>query len=334
MSGNNHRDVAGTTMCPWKEKKRMNSPAQERAQTSAKTERIMQALHRASDALVRLFSRYVTGRIIIDVITQSVVKQAWVEMHNTEPDTERMRKTSLTRLAMSTGMDTRVVRKILNEPMRAREEHLSVEAAILSAWAKDPSLRSAETGKPCDIPIFGAWGTFEGFVQRYAGRGVSVRYVLERLIKHGNVKEVGKHFVRLVRSDWHLCVNGEDEALSSIAGSVEKLTHAALHNIEHMASPDKKWLERRRFTYLIPKSNRAQAEDELNRYLIKCWENAGVILRKYENSELCESSNQHDEIGAGFYFWIGGHPTTSNDEHKAEDALKFTPWRNDRTILK
>lgn len=304
----------------------MNSPANERAQTSDKTERMIQALHRASDALVWLFSRFITGRVIIEAVTQSVVKYAWVQMHNTEPDTERMRKTSLTRLAMFTGMDTRVVRKILNEPMRAREEHLSVEAAILSAWAKDPSLRSAETGKPCDIPIFGAWGTFEGFVQRYAGRGVSVRYVLERLVKHGNVKEVSKHFVRLVTPDWHLCVNGEDEALFCIACSIEKLSHTALHNIEHISEPDKKWVERWRYTYLIPEDKRAKAEEELNRHLIQSWEEAGVILRKYENPE---HSGPVVEIGAGFYFWNGNHPAKGKIEPTNNVWHKLSPWRDE-----
>lgn len=270
--------------------------------TDDQTAPIVQALQRVTDAIAQLFGPFISGQLAIECMRRSVVKQAWEQMHRTEPEAAGLRKTSYTRLALATGMDTRQVRKLLSEPLRAGQEHICVEAAILNAWAKDPSLRNRYDQQPAELPIFGQSGTFEGLVGRYAGRGVSVRYVLERLEKHGNVKTVNKHFVRLVDPVWALFVNQEDLFLKETVGSIVNLAKAIKHNLEHITDPDKKWTERYAFSYFVPEEKRLELERHLSRHLIDSWLEARNIIKAYESTDGKDMTPM-PVLGVGFYFW-------------------------------
>lgn len=265
---------------------------------------IVQALQQVTDAIAQLFGPYVSGKIAAECMTRSMVKQAWDHMHRTEPEAEDLRQLSYTRLALATGMDTRKVRKLLSEPLRASKEHICVEAAILNAWAKDPSLRNRYNKQPADLPIYGKAGTFEGLVARYAGRGVSVRYVQERLEKHGNVKTVSKHFIRLLSSDWVLFENNEDSFLKEVICSL--VNHAATirHNLECIKRPEKKWAERYSLSYFIPENKRDELERVLNAHQIQAWEQAREIIKSYEGTVEGDLP-PGPPIGVGYYFWDG-----------------------------
>jgi hypothetical protein len=280
----------------------MNSSAVAPPITSEKSERIIHAINQVTDAIAWLFCRFVTGQVLVESMKRSVVKYAWVQMQNTEPDSQRAKKTSLTRLAMYTGLDTRTIRKVTEQPMRATEENICIEAAILGAWAKDPTLRDSKTNEPVDIPIFGSSGTFEGLVQRYAGRGVSVRFVLERLEVRNNVEVIGKHFVRLLNSDWNFFENGEDEFLNCAAYGIVNLSKAILHNLKAKDKPQEKWVERRTYSVNVPKEKLNEVEAEINELLISSYAKAQEVIRKYETSKD-EDWSPLEVIGAGFYFW-------------------------------
>ncbi|MCG8465413.1 MAG: DUF6502 family protein [Xanthomonadales bacterium] len=280
----------------------MNSSAVAPPITSEKSERIIHAINQVTDAIAWLFCRFVTGQVLVESMKRSVVKYAWVQMQNTEPDSHRAKKSSLTRLAMYTGLDTRTIRKVTEQPMRATEENICIEAAILGAWAKDPTLRDSKTNEPVDIPIFGSSGTFEGLVQRYAGRGVSVRFVLERLEAKNNVEVIGKHFVRLLNADWHFFENGEDTFLEAAVTGISNLSKTILNNLNAQGMPQEKWVERRTYTVNIPTSMRHEAEKAINESLIKSWNEVREVVRTYERS-VHEEYESLEILGAGFYYW-------------------------------
>lgn len=306
----------------------MDSLANERTLTSTQTDRLVQAINRVTDAIAWLFCRFVLGRVLVEAMTRSVVKYAWVHMQTTEPESDRARKSSYTRLALYTGLDSRTIRRILSEPMRATEEHLCAEAAILAAWAKDPALRDPKTGRPGDIPLFGGVGTFEGLVHLHVGRGVSARYVLDRLIKYGNVEQVGPHFVRLLTADWHLFETGVDEMLNVASMSLLNLTKPMLNNISNKDKQASKWTERCNFSYLVHKTKVSELRLALNAHLHMCWKAAGEIIDKYEVS-LDSSPEDLEEVGVGFYYWEGGHPAMPDNTNPSNLPRTQSPWRNE-----
>lgn len=305
--------------------------------TSEKSERIIQAISRVTDAIAWLFCHFVQGKVIIELMQRSVAKYAWVQMQNTHAESRRTKKVSLTRLTMFSGLDSRTITKILKNPVRATEEHICPEAAILSAWFKDPSLRDSRTGEVMDIPIHGPAGTLEGLVHRYAGRGVSVQFVLDRLERHGNVKALNKLWVRLIDPNWALFEEGEDTFLYSAIEAIVNVSKSIKHNLVQKQNPDNKWVERRKFSYHIPVNKRDEAEKALNELLVRQWHEAGALLRSFESSDR-QADSTTESIGAGYYFWRD-QSSDMNDSNN-QDTFKtglydiIGPWRKDSQSFK
>lgn len=302
--------------------------------TTEQSDAVVRAASRASDAFVELFCQYnVRGNVLVDILRHSILRYAVKQMEQSEDESvKRSRKVSLTRLIMTTGLDGRTIKNFLNSPPAATEGDLCPEAAILGSWAKDPALRDPVTGKPKDLSIYGPTGTLEGLVQRHAGRGVSVMYVLDRLIKNGNVKQLDKLYVRLVSPDWKLFERGEDDFLSCATEAIVGLCNTIGHNLKHIDCPEKKWVERQAFSYMIPEELRAEAEKEFNELLIKQWHEAKALVRKFESqSEGLDTPTE--SIGMRYFYTRFDQANIDKSHQEASDVInikKITgPWRDD-----
>ena len=293
--------------------------------TDERTEQIIDALDRDADAFVSLFCDSVKGQVVVEAVERAVIRHALRKMQTTPPASNRAQKNSLTRLSMYTGMKTHVIRDKLENSTRVCEDNISNEAAILGAWAREPTLRDPETGEPKQLLIIGANsnGTFQGLVQRWAGRGISYRYVLEQLLANGNVEVVKEHWVRLVNPNWVFFPNREDVFLGYAVNAIIGLTKTVRHNLKTIDRPDKKWVQRFAYSHLIAKKWRPEAEQALNCHLIRCWEEARLILRQYEAKEGDETIDIGEILGVGFYYW---RDYVRNSKLGHPDAEITGPW--------
>lgn len=270
--------------------------------TSEKSERIIRAISRATDAIAWLFCRFVQGRVLVELMKRSVLKYAHMDIRQKRSGPQKNHKITLTELGLHTGLDTRTIAALQQEPIRLTEDTICAEAAILARWAKDPALRSGVTGRPIQLPIHGGEGTFAGLVLRLAGRGISPKAVLDRLAAQGNVKVVGKHWVQLVDANWNFFEEGEDELLDIAANSLVCLTKACMNNVENRDNPDKKWIERRTLSFRIPADKREEAERLLNKKILEQNLEARALMKSLESSEN-DSVNSDEVLGLGYYFW-------------------------------
>lgn len=306
----------------------MDSSAFAQMMTSEKSENIIYAISRVTDALADLFGSYVQGKVLVELMQRSVLKNALLQLEEEHQRKGIKRKVSLTEMGLKTGFDTRTIRRASETPMRATEDKLSAEVAILQRWAKDPALRSSVTGKPADLPIYGIDGSFEGLVVRYAGRGISVRYVLQRLEEQGCIEVYNKNWVKLIDPNWGVFADQEDTFLSFGVNSILALIDTIKHNLKNKQDGNKKWVERRRYSWAIPRCLLPKVEAELNLFLAKCSNEAGHLMRAYEVDKRLPEC---EVIGVGFYFWRDNKLHTVNLDKESENLCDeiMRPYRSD-----
>lgn len=210
---------------------------------SENNRRLIEAAYRALLRVLRLFCGKIRGDILLQLTQRALVELAVAEQLNVAPavqvqsaqqrnsrpanaslpialDSKRGNrapaagaKLTLTAIALSTGLDTRHIRRLLAEPCCIRHDDLYPEAAILKRWQQDPSLVNPLTKSPALLVIYGPKATFQSLVRSVLGRGVSTTAVLSRLRESGHVQVVRRHYVQLVESHWQGLAESELETL-------------------------------------------------------------------------------------------------------------------------
>lgn len=230
------------------------------------SETITKAAKRMARIFVRLFSSYFQVADLAELVMQAGVEEAERRCRSELPD----KKPTLSRLSLMTGIPTAKVKHLQEEPRQASDYYICAEAAILARWAKEPSLRSRVSGEPADLPIFGNEGSFQGLVGRIAGRGISTKTALDRLLANGNVRVVNKHFVRLIDPNWRYIEDDEDVFLDYATLSMTGLASAFQNNLKHRKDPSKKWVERRAYSLQIQPEKRGELSEKINKLLHCC----------------------------------------------------------------
>lgn len=278
--------------------------------SSGKAEKLVNAAYRAIRSVLRLFSRYIQGDVLLDLTRRALVEIACDQIRESRSPEQREKKITLTEIGLKTGIDTRMISRMQQEPLSINEHNICAEAAILARWAKDPALRNSYTGKPVDLIIHGRDGTFQGLVLSVAGRGISVNAVLDRLREHGNVRLVGKHHVRLVNPTWRFIDEGEDELLDLSSNSMASLANTLIHNIEKHSQKNEKRVERRVFSYLIPSRYRDELEAKLNEKILQTRTEFMALIDQYE---FDEADHDGEILGVGFYLLREFSPVPYHD---------------------
>lgn len=291
-------DTASKVTAPW--------------EADAKTEKLMRAAYRALYPVAKLFLKFIHGAVLGDLFQRILVDIAHEEILNGRAPAQRHKKVSLTELNLKTGLDTRRIRKYMEQPLVVTEHNICAEAAILARWAKDPMLRKAEQpDEPQDLIAYGRDGTFEGIVKNIAGRGVSATPVLERMVKRGNVEWISKYHVRLVDPTWKFIEEGEDEVLESAANSIAFFCGTLDHNLINRHEPAKRRMERQLYSYLIPADKREDLEHELRDHLNSVRSDFIQVIGNYESKSVEDES---EAIGIGFFMF----------RHPMEQVLEST----------
>jgi hypothetical protein len=260
-----------------------------------RSEMIMQAAYRMARVFVKLFSPYLQTAVLAEMVTQAGVENAEKRCKKEAPG----QKITLSKLSLMTGTSTAIIKGLQKKPRQIGDYQVCAEAAILARWCKDPELRSL-SGKPADLPIFGPEGSFQSLVTRQAGRGISTRTVLDRMIATGNLEIVNRHFVRIIDANWRFIEDNEDQFLDYGTQAIASLATTVENNLQHRNNPEGKLVERRIYSIKIPEKLQDKVRKGINEILMRQKEEVGAYIRSFEDNSLAENTGL---VGVGYYHW-------------------------------
>jgi hypothetical protein len=159
--------------------------------------RILEALGRALEPVVLLLLKSGFGwKDFSDIAKEKFVSVA------TDSFGIRGRPTNLSRVAILSGLDRREVarlRRRATEQRTATQGYMSKPTQLLHAWFHDPQYLDA-SGKPKDLEIEGAEGSFAELVRQYAP-GIPLVAMIKELRAAGAIADVeGQRLRALKRS--------------------------------------------------------------------------------------------------------------------------------------
>jgi len=269
---------------------------------SPDTDWLIKSVYRMLRPVVRLLINRITCDALLDVVRRIYVDEcSKILAQEMGGANERQGKVTLSSLALRTGMDSRMINKLMaTQPSYAPEE-LSREAAILARWASDPLYVDPENNLPKDLIIYGHGPTFQGLVTRAAGRNVTVNTVLDRLLEGGNVEMIDEFHVRLTNRFFSLGSKSEKPLIEVGSKAVGRLVNTIQHNVSHCAlEPDEKWFQQARFSYSIPVEALPIYRRAVRDSLEKAMSEVEAVIDTFD------TAGGHGEAitaGVGAYYW-------------------------------
>lgn len=268
-------------------------------------------LTRAVENFMRRLVRFLVGKVSL-LRLQEMIRYIFIdEIENKLRREHPTRNIPLTQLALLSGLDTRTLTKIRNNPKYRQPFHKEANflkqfvlgASILDEWnSKEPYI-DQKSGKPRVLSISGKPPSFESlFLDSTKSRGVTYNSLLSRLIESGAVSlnEAGDK-VHLVTNSY-LPSDSKDKlgAIEIGFAALGNLTDTVTKNIGALEVNGDRLFQRGAWTYQLNAENKNDLRRELNLLLEKTDKNARIIIKKYE-----EETTSSDHISAGvsyFYF--------------------------------
>ena len=268
-------------------------------------------LTRAVENLLRKLVCFLVGRISL-VKLQEMIRYIFVEEIENKLRRERPNKNvALTQLALLSGLDTRTLIKIRNNPKYRQPFHQETNflkefapgASILDHWSSKPPFVDHESGKPKPLVISGEPCSFEAlFSDSFNSRCVTYKSLLQRLIESGAVSfDGGTNMVSLVARSY-LPSESTDKlgAIEMGFSALGNLTDTVTSNICALESGEERLYQRGAWTYRLDRENQGKLRSALRLLLEKTDRQARKIIKKHETK-----FPKSDQITAGvslFYF--------------------------------
>ena len=268
-------------------------------------------LTRAVENYLRRLVRFLVGKVSL-LRLQEMIRYIFIdEIENKLRREHPTRNIPLTQLALLSGLDTRTLTKIRNNPKYRQPFHKEANflkqfvlgASILDEWNSKKPYIDQKSGKPKVLSISGKPPSFESlFLDSTKSRGVTYNSLLSRLIESGAVSpnKAGDK-VHLVANSY-LPSNSKDRlgAIEIGFAALGNLTDTVTKNIGALEVNGDRLFQRGAWTYQLNPENKSDLRRELNLLLEKTDKNARNIIKKYE-----EEITSSDQITAGvsyFYF--------------------------------
>ncbi|MCA9503282.1 MAG: hypothetical protein H6748_19860 [Spirochaetaceae bacterium] len=201
-------------------------------------------LERAVLTLLRPLARLLLKRGLAYGEFAELAKRAFVESARRDFGVAG-RKTSVSRVAVLTGLTRKEARRLLDAEPTPEEEpprrRINRAARVLSAWVRERAYRDGR-GAPASLPFDGpAEPTFSGLVAQHGG-DVTPRAVLDELIRVGAVVRLKNGRLRPVERSY---VPQTDEAakLAILGTDVADLVATIDHNLD--ARPGETFFQRK-----------------------------------------------------------------------------------------
>ena len=268
-------------------------------------------LTRAIENHFRKLVRFLVGKVSL-IKLQEMIRYIFVdEIENKLRREHPTRNISLSQLALLSGLDTRTLTKIRNNPKYGHPFHKEANflkqfvlgASILDEWSSKAPYIDQESGKPKALNISGKRPSFESlFLDSTKSRGVTYNSLLGRLIESGAVSlNDANDKVYLVTNSF-LPSNSEDRlgAIEIGFSAIDNLTDTVINNINALETGGDRLFQRGAWTYQLNPDNKNKLRQDLNLLFEKTDKSARRIIKQYE-----EETSSSDYITAGvsfFYF--------------------------------
>jgi hypothetical protein len=264
---------------------------------------IYQILPTVFRKIVRLIIGSVSFPVVADMLKSIFVEEAKrkLELGGSRP--------TKSALALVTGLDTRVVSALLKEKNQTTSvpTFANPENTLIDIWNSDESFQDPKTQAPAILPIEGRGRTFQSLVLRVIGRNITVKTVLDRLLKGGTVRIIEGDIPRVELVSKFYNPISSDYAKSTEIGLLEssRVLSAVLHNIQ--SDKEHRVPQQGRWTYRLNPENYRKFRTEVRKLLEKQIKEGDALLEKFE-----ETQKQPDQltVGIGWYQW---------GDHESED---------------
>ena len=269
---------------------------------SPDTDWLIKSVYRMLRPVVRLLINRIACDALLDVVRRIYVDEcSKILTQESGNTTAKPAKVTLSALALRTGMDSRMINKLMaSQPSYAPEE-ISREAAILARWVSDPLYIDKESAQPRDLLVYGHGPTFQGLVTRAAGRNVTVNTVLDRLLEGGNVEMIDEFHVRLTNRFFSLGSKSERPLIEVGSKAVGRLVNTIQHNITYCAvEPDEKWFQQARFSYSIPVEALPVYRQAVRVSLEKAMSEVEAVIDTFDTAH---GQGEVVTAGVGAYYW-------------------------------
>jgi hypothetical protein len=268
------------------------------------------AVHQVLPLLFRKIVRLLIGTISYPVLVD-LLKSLYVE--EAERKLERSdSKPTKSAVALITGLDTRVVSSVLKDKINSNGMPVSAnpENTLIDIWNSDVKFQDAETKKAAILPIEGKGRTFQTLVLRAIGRNITVKTVLDRLLKGGTVQVIHGDIPRVELVSKFYNPISSDNAKATEVGLLEssRVLSAVIHNMN--AENSQRVPQQGRWTYRLSPKNYKQFRTEVRQLLENQIKEGDALLEKFE-----EPQKQPGQltVGIGWYQW-GDHDTDNLGE--------------------
>jgi len=259
----------------------------------------------------RKLIRFLVGRVSLvklqEMIRYIFIEEIEVKLRRDHPE----KNIPLTQLALLSGLDTRTLTKIRNNPKYRKPFHEETNflrefapgASILDVWSSKEPYISEISGEPKTLDISGNAQSFEAlFLESTKSRGVTYRSLLERLIESGAISiDKKKKKVKLI-SNSYLPSDSKDKlgAIEMGFSALGNLADTVTKNIGALDADDERLFQRGAWTYRLNKLNQAKLRCELSSLLEKTDHQARTIIEKYEDNS---TSTHHLTAGISLFYF-------------------------------
>lgn len=261
------------------------------------------AVHQVLPLLFRKIVRLLVGTISFPVLAD-LLKSLYVEEAERKLEQSGSKPTK-SAVALITGLDTRVVSSVLNDrdnefgvPISANPEN-----TLIDIWNSEAPFQDPQTKRAAILPIEGKGRTFQTLVLKAIGRNITVKTVLDRLLKGGTVQIVEGDIPRVELISKFYNPISSDNAKATEIGLLEssRVLSAVLHNMG--TDPNHRVPQQGRWTYRLDPKNYKQFRSEVRQLLERQIAEGDSLLEKFE-----EPKKQPGQltVGIGWYQW-GDH---------------------------
>ncbi len=208
-------------------------------------------------------------------------------------------------LALITGMDTRVVSSVLAKDCDTtiQPQQISPEFTLIDLWSSDSFFTDPETGEPAVLPVEGKGRTFQGLVLKAIGRNITVKTVLDRLLKSETIEVLDGdiHEVKLLSKEFTPITSDIAKLTDITFLEASRVMSAGIHNMNSI--PEERVPQQGRWTYRLSPKKYKEFRREVRNLLKKQIKEGEALLEQFE-----EAQKQPDQltVGIGWYQW-GDH---------------------------
>jgi len=265
-------------------------------------------LTRALENVFRKLIRLLVGRISL-VRLQEMIRHIYVEETELKLQAENPgRNVPLTRLALSTGLDTRALVQIRKQiqlaEARYRQQFLSEltpESAVVEAWAG----RVRASGSDAAVLDYGnERAGFESLVRAAVPtRGITSQSILQRLVATHSVRQDReRREVRLLVDHFSPYLSRhEPNILNAALSAISNLVSTIEHNLG--AAPSDLLFQRQKWTFRLAPGDRAAFRQAMRDLLERHEAEAEAAIAPWEQERY---DSGLVTAGAGFYFFEEG----------------------------